>query len=219
MKSSSLWIVKAWFFVFLIAGCATVPLSQKTETASDSTATHFYETNIDYHNIIPKVNYKGNKAISVIVNDQRPYVLSKQTGPEYVGIFRGGFGRVYDIGTSTRKPLADEFSQAIINGLLAAEFKITESATFDRIISIDILEWLSVSGGGMLSFTRGTDLHHRLLVKIFDGENKVLTQQEVKGTDSLGGNLSQINELIPGATENIFNESLNSSNIRKVLTE
>jgi hypothetical protein len=219
MKSSSIGIVKACFFVFLIAGCATAPLSQKTETASDSTAAHFYEKNIDYHNVIPKINYKGNKTISVIVNDQRPYVLSKQTGPEYVGIFRGGFGRAYDIGTSTRKPLADEFSQAIVNGLSAADIKIVESATPDRVISMDILEWLSVSGGGMLSFTSGTDLHYRLLVKVFDRESKVLTQQEAKGTDSLGGNLSQINELIPEATGNIFNEILNSYNIRTALTE
>ena len=219
MQTLSFRIVNACLFVFLIVGCATAPVSEKTETAPDSTATHFYETNIDYHNIIPKMNYKGNKTISVIVHDQRPYVLSGQTGPEYVGIFRGGFGRAYDIGTSTLKPLADEFSQSIVNGLLAAEFKITESATADRVISIDILEWLSVSGGGMLSFTRGTDLHYRLLVKVFDGKSKVLTQQEVKGSDSLGGNLSQINELIPGATENIFNKILNSSDIRTVLAE
>ncbi|MCX5820229.1 MAG: hypothetical protein NT047_10020 [Deltaproteobacteria bacterium] len=219
MKSSSIRIVKACFFVFLIAGCATAPVSQKTEAAPDSTAAQFYETDIDYHQIILKINYKGNKTISVIVHDQRPYVLSGQTGPEYVGIFRGGFGRAYDIGTATRKPLADEFSRAIVNGLLAAEFKIMESAASDRVISIDILEWLSVSGGGMLSFTRGTDLHYRLLVKVFDGKGKVLIQQEVKGSDGLGGNLSQINELIPGATENIFNEILNSSNIRTGLTE
>jgi hypothetical protein len=71
----------------------------------------------------------------------------------------------------------------------------------------------------MLSFTFGTDLHYRLLVKVFDGKSKVLIQQEVKGSDSLGGNLSQINELIPRATENIFNKILNSSNIRTTLTE
>ena len=186
---------------------------------NSSILTTQYTSYIEYHNISPKINYKGNKTISVIVHDKRSYVLSGQTGPEWVGIFRGGFGRAYDIGTSTLKPLADEFSQAIVNGLLVAEFKIMESSIPDRVISIDILEWLSVSGGGMLSLTFGTDLHYKLIVKVFDEKYKVLMQREVYGKDSLGGNSSQIYELIPRATENIFNKILNSSDIRTVLTE
>jgi len=182
-------------------------------------AKRYYDTKINYHDIIPKINYRGDKTISVIVNDKRPYVLSRQTGPEYVGITRGGFGRPYDICTSTLKPLAEEFSQFIVNGLVAVGFKIMESSTADRIVSIDILEWLSITGGGLISFTFGTDLHYNLFVNVFDGKNKILAQQEVKGTDSLGGSLSQINELIPRATENIFNKILSSSEIRTALTE
>ena len=210
----------ACLFAYFISSTATFALSQETETTSvNTTKERFYESNINYHNIIPKITYKGNRSISVVVRDQRPYVLSGQTGPEYVGIFRGGFGRPYDLGTSTLKPLAYEFSQFIMSGFMAAGFKTNDSATPDRIVSIDILEWLSVSGSSFLSLTFGTDLHYSLVVRVTDGKDNVLTNQEVKGTDTLGGNFSQIYELIPRGTENLFNRILNSPNFRLALTE
>jgi hypothetical protein len=186
--------------------------------------TRIYDSYIDYHNVIPKINYRGNKIIAVIVHDQRPYILSREKDTEYVGLYRGGFGKPNDIKTSTLMPLADEFSQSIVNGLLAAGFKTMESSSTNRIVSIDILEWLTVTGGGItggeiISFTSGTDLYYKLVVKVFDEKNNILIQQEVKGTDRLGGNLTQIYELIPKATENIFNKIFNSPDIRKVLTE
>ncbi|MCE5319269.1 MAG: ankyrin repeat domain-containing protein [Parachlamydia sp.] len=178
-----------------------------------------FESYIDYNNITLKITYEGNKGVSVIVNDKRPYVLSGQTRPEWVGITRGGFGRAYDLGTSTLNPLADEFSRFITNGLVAAGFKKNELSSADKVISIDVLEWLSVTGGGVLSLTFGTDLHYKILIRVSDEKNKVLVQKEFQGKESLGGNLSQVYELLPRATGEIYNAILNSSPIRTALLE
>lgn len=177
-------------------------------------AKRFYESNIDYHNIIPKINYKGNQSISVIVHDKRPYILSGEKGAEYVGFFRGGFGRPYDLGTETLNPLADELAYCITAGLNAAGFTIGKT---NKVIAIDIIEWMTVSGGGLISFSAGTELHYKLIVKIFDGKNNLLVQQEIKGADDLKCSLSQIYKAIPEGTEKLLSRILNADDIRKEL--
>lgn len=178
-----------------------------------------FENYIDYQNIAPKISYKGHKTISITVQDKRPYVVSGQTRPEWVGITRGGFGRAYEIGTSTLRPLADELSRSLISCLGNAGFTLSESLSSDRFIQVEILEWLSVTGGGALSMTFGTDLNYEIIVTISDEKKNILVKQQFKGVEILGGSLSQIYELIPRGTESIYNEILNSQSIRLALSD
>lgn len=203
--------------LFILTLIVTGYTAEKTVQAqSPTTVTRFYEANIDYHNSIPKISYKGNQPVSVIVHDKRPYILSGEKGPEYVGFFRGGFGRPYDLGTETLKPLADEFVHCIAGGLNAAGFTTGNAKKF---VSIDIIEWITVSGGGLISFSAGTELNYAIVIKILDEKNNVLVQQEIKGTEDLKCSLSQIYKAIPEGTEKLLSRFLNADDIRTELSK
>lgn len=187
--------------------------------ADPSLQKYRFENYIDYQRISPKVSYLGNKKVAVTVSDKRPYVLSGETPSEWVGITRGGFGRAYELGNSTLRPIAQEFSRVLTTALADSGLKIVESSNADRILKIEILEWMSVTGGGVLSMTFGTELDYKILVSVLDDKNNILVKQEVNGADRLGGNLAQIYELIPRAAENVFTGILNSSPLRSVMAD
>lgn len=208
------YFISALFILTLIIIGYTTDI--KAQTKSPVATTRFYESNIDYHNIVPKINYKGNQSVSVIVQDKRPYILSGEKGPEYVGFFRGGFGRPYDLGTETLKPLSEELSYCITSGFNAAGFT---AGNAKKIIAIDIIEWITVSGGGLLSFSAGTEFDYALVIKILDEKNNILVQKEIKGAEDLKCSLSQINKAIPEGTEKLLSSFLNADDIRIELSK
>lgn len=53
--------------------------------------------------------------IAVAVWDARPYVLSGEKSPEWVGLQRSGWGIPYGVHTQSNTPLSQEFAQSIIN--------------------------------------------------------------------------------------------------------
>jgi len=178
-----------------------------------------YTSYIEYNKIRPKINYNGNKTISIIVNDKRSYVLSRQSGSEWVGIWRGIFGRVYDMATATLNSLAYDFSQSISNSFAEAGFKTAASSSADRIFSIDILEWMSVSGGGVRSLTSGTEITYTLYLKVTDVKNNTIMQKEISGKDLFYVNEPEMVNIIPQKTEDIFTKILNTTDLRLALTQ
>jgi hypothetical protein len=109
-----------------------------------------YSYSINFHNIRPLLNYSGNRAVAVVVEDQRPYVLSRYNGPEYVGQLAsfGSFGHSY-MSTLTGRPLHQEISHCISEALKWYGFKSAiksskkdEIVNPDRVISLKIREWI-----------------------------------------------------------------------------
>jgi hypothetical protein len=193
---------------------------------------HPYETYLNYRYLNPKISYRGNKKISIIVRDQRPYVLSKEKGAGYVGLIRErGLIRpyIYDIGTLSRKPLADDFTYCVAVAFNDVGFatendfdqnqsksiftnKKPASANVDRIILIYIQEWMTDA------FGYKTGLYYDVTLKIFDAKNTLLATTQVKGEDDLGGVSSEsMYERVPTATKNILSKMLNSPDIQSAL--
>jgi hypothetical protein len=52
---------------------------------------------INYSNIKADLQYSGSRSVAVGVLDQRPYILSGQSDPRYVGTMRGGYGNPFDL--------------------------------------------------------------------------------------------------------------------------
>lgn len=65
------------------------------------------------------------KQVALGVQDQRPYVLSGDKSPEFVGLARSGVGIPYGIHTRSGHPLSDDFATAISSGLESKKIKVT----------------------------------------------------------------------------------------------
>jgi hypothetical protein len=193
-----------------------------------------YDAYLNYRYLYPKITYKGNKKISITVHDQRSYVLSKEKAAGYVGLWRErGLMRpyVYDIGTLSQKPLSDDLTFCISEALSDAGFLIinnqtqaqlsyekaeTTSSNVERIIIVDIMEWITDTYSG-------TGLYYNVNMNIFDENNQLLVTKHIKGEDNLGGSGGMtkrfIYESVPTATENILSTMFNTHDVMSVLTK
>lgn len=193
-----------------------------------------YDAYLNYRFLYPRINYMGNKKISIIVNDQRPYVLSKEKAAGYVGLWRErGLMRpyVYNIGTLSQKPLSDDLTFCVSEALSGAGFSIinnfnqtkaqlsyakteTTLSNADRIINVDIIEWITDTYDA-------TGLYYNVNISIYDKKNKLLVTKHIKGEDNLGGSGGMtkrfIYELVPAATENILSTMFNAPDVMSAL--
>jgi hypothetical protein len=185
-----------------------------------------YEGYLNYRYLFPKINYKGNKRLAIIVSDKRPYILSKEKDVGYVGLWRErGVLRpyIYDIGTLSRKSLANDLTFCISLALNDIGFVIEDDfdqnksqlphTDVDRIIYIEVQEW-------MTDTFAATGLWYDLTLNIFDGKNVQLGTAHLKGEDNLGGEShSSLYEIVPPTTENILSKLLNAPDIQSALKD
>jgi len=76
--------------------------------------------------------------VRVSVEDKRPFVISGDKPPYFVGKYRAGFGNPWDVTTDERKPLADLIEADVVEELQALGFT-TDGA--GRIINVVINDW------------------------------------------------------------------------------
>ena len=82
-----------------------------------------------------KYNYKASsmdipvkpseqRTLILSVEDWRPYVLSGDKEPNFVGLQRGGFGEPWDVTTASGNPMTEDMSAAIVSGLKGAGYNV-----------------------------------------------------------------------------------------------
>ena len=81
----------------------------------------------------------SGQALVVDVEDRRPYVLSGDKPPSYVGKYRGGFGNPWDVNTASAEPLADIIMLDLKEQASEMGFAVQDSA--ERTLQVRILEW------------------------------------------------------------------------------
>ena len=79
----------------------------------------------DYQNQTPVLAATTGNPVAVAAYDQRPYVLSGKNSATYTGVTRAAIGVPYGVHTTSGKPLADDFSTAVANGLSAKGIQTT----------------------------------------------------------------------------------------------
>jgi len=79
----------------------------------------------DYQNQTPVLAATTGNPVAVAAYDQRPYVLSGKNSATYTGVTRAAIGVPYGVHTTSGRPLADDFSAAIANGLSAKGIQVT----------------------------------------------------------------------------------------------
>ncbi|MFN4894409.1 MAG: hypothetical protein ACK5GN_14195 [Pseudomonadota bacterium] len=137
----------------------------------------------------------ASEAVSVAVWDARPYVLSGEKSPEWVGLQRSGWGIPFGVHTSSGAPLRKEFSQSIVSSFSKAGFsardidvpdKISDAVTVEKLASdrgkviiLEIFEWKTDT---MVDVNFSYDL----AVKVLNSGVKV-AEERIKGDEKLDG--------------------------------
>ena len=151
---------------------------------------------ITYSNTTANLDASGDKAVGVATLDQRPYVLSGNKTPSFVGLSRGGYGNPFDVETPGGAPLTDEISESVSRSLAARGFKpsvvkvapsagrrtamegLTKTGA-ERLVLITLKEWKSDK------FWR-TSLIQDVTVTVFDAAGKELATASFTSDEVVG---------------------------------
>lgn len=182
----------------------------------------------DYGRASPTI-HAGPGPFAVAVNDQRPYVLSGDSDPSYVGMQRAGYGNPFDVNTVSGLPLKEEFAVAIRNGLGESRTDtvplrpgISEVRAIDalaatrasRLVLLTLHDWQSDT-------YNNTSLYYDVSLDVFDGNAAPLASERFKGEDDLGGSFmnppSHARATIPTAFESNLETFFASPPIRTAL--
>lgn len=145
------------------------------------------------------VGYGGTTTIAIAAQDRRPYVLSGNSPPTYVGTQRGSFGNGFDVTTESGAPLALDFGRVLRRSLSARRYKVTlvsagvrrtreqtvtalAQTKASRLILLAVNEWATDT-------YNGTDLSYNLVMEVMDDSGRVLARSSVHGEDRLGMSL------------------------------
>lgn len=145
----------------------------------------------------PDIRLEGGRSIAVAAQDARPYVVSREKTPDFVGLQRGGFGNPFDVTTESGRALADDFAGAIAGALSRRGFKATavavapagggadarrlaSQAGAERVALVSILEWKSDT-------YQNTALLYEIVLRVFDANGTELASNRLGGRDHLGG--------------------------------
>ena len=146
--------------------------------------------------VSPDLAPQGSRTVVVAAQDRRPYVVSGEKVPNYVGTQRGGFGNPFNVGTASGKPLADEVSAAVMSALARRGFRastvsvpasgaqadgraLAAQSRADRVALLQISDWKSDT------YT-SVNLHYDLMLRILDASGSELATNRVSGQENLG---------------------------------
>ena len=141
----------------------------------------FQKINFDYSPSIYSSTVESANLINIKVEDERPFILSGDKRPSYIGHFRGGYGNTWDVLTDGKVALAEQFLNDIKQELKTIGFDIGLSNE-DRILHLSIIDY------NFDAMINGR-FWYELEVVVFDKENKVLAKDTIKGTHEIKGSL------------------------------
>jgi hypothetical protein len=78
-----------------------------------------------YHDSIADVQATGTGSLAVVVQDARPYVVTGNKTPNFVGLSRDGHGIPFDVSTESGRPLADDIGASVCQSLRQKGFSCT----------------------------------------------------------------------------------------------
>jgi hypothetical protein len=184
-----------------------------------------------YQDILADIQYSGDIAVAVGTQDARPYVISGDKGPNFVGLSRGGFGNTFDINTESGQPLADDIGRDISRSLAQKGFKpvIVELAPQDD--DATVFNKLAASGAPRLIFMKITEwksdtytntaLIYNVDLRVMEESGKILAEKFLEGRDNLKGSVmnppAHAKKAVPIAFKEKLEELLNDPGVQNAL--
>lgn len=141
----------------------------------------------------------SDKTVAVTTVDLRPYVLSGDKGPSFVGLQRGGFGNPFNVNTSSGRPLAEDMTTSIVAALEKSNVRalavttptntqeagardLLLAAEADRFILFLVREWKADT-------YLNTGLPHDVTLKVLQRDGTELAEKTLNGRDNLGASM------------------------------
>lgn len=150
----------------------------------------------NYLDAKPVIPVATKSTIAVGVQDKRPLVLSHEKDSDYVGAMRSGWGIPYNIGTESKKPLADDMASVLEDAIDRAGGKGVALSLDPDESKEEILRQAKASGASKLLLMtlrewytdtyNSTDLTYNVTLEAWDDKGNVLASKKIKGTDTLG---------------------------------
>lgn len=156
MRKIALLIFVSWGLVGCVVG-QTIPLDYQSQATSVPIST----------------------SVGLNVSDDRPYVLSGDKQPTYLGIYRAGFGNTWDVNTKGKVPLADQMQEDLIEAFKS--LGVDAGSASGRAISVSIVDW------NFDSYINGR-FEYEIAVKLTDASGAVLYNQTLKDETVIKGN-------------------------------
>ena len=186
---------------------------------------------INYSNIKTDLNYSGSRSVSIGVLDQRPYVLSGEKDPKYVGTMRGGYGNPFDLWTQSNLRLTDEMAATVADSLRSKGFNVMtvkatvgndgsgmlsemKSSGAERLVFIEIKDWWSNYYPASFGAEK-TELIMNVELKVLDRYQQVLGSSRLKGTAIPPSGWPK--DTIPGFYQKKMTELLNDQDVKRAL--
>jgi hypothetical protein len=186
---------------------------------------------INYSNIKTDLNYSGSRSVSIGVLDQRPYILSGEKDPKYVGTIRGGYGNPFDLWTQSNLHLTDEMAATVADSLRNKGFKVVmvkaavgkdgsgilsemKSSGAERLVFIEVKDWWSNYYPASYGAEK-TELIMNVELKVLDRFQRVLGTGRLKGTANPPSGWPK--DTIPGFYQKKMTELLNDQGVKRAL--
>ena len=143
--------------------------------------------------VVPSVS----SPMSVLVWDARPYVLSGEKSPEWVGLQRAGFGIPYGVHTDSGAPLGNEFARTIASSFEKKGTTVRVVEVTPRTPTLDVVEKMVPTEGKAVLLTirewktdtmTDVNLHYDLTLDIF-GKGSKLASKRLEKHEQLDGSV------------------------------
>lgn len=150
----------------------------------------------DYRAATAPVPQTSADTLAVTMTDHRPYVLSGEKSPDFVGLQRAGFGIPYSVTTESGAPLADDLTVFLANSFTGSGTKVEtillppgasdadalarfQRTSADRLLLIEIREWKT-------DHYSQVTVHWDLAARVYDQRGTLLGQNRIQGTEGTG---------------------------------
>lgn len=178
----------------------------------------------DYRKTAPELSASAARSLMIGVLDQRPYVLSNNKSPSFVGLQRGGYGNPWNVNTVSGGPLVDDLATMVASAYKAKStplpvrtraekaLDMLKAGNTDRVMLISVFEWKT-------DVFVNVTLHYHLNAKVYDASGQMLAENSVKGLDNLGPVVlpSEVGPLASQAAKRKFEQLLKTPAIQQAL--
>ena len=178
-----------------------------------------------YVNPNVEIPIKSSTKLAVAVQDRRPYVVSGQKKPTFVGLQRGGWGNPFDVTTESGAPLADDMQRTIVgaleragNGVIGVTLSPTTGPVDAKaaLLQADAMKFLLLTLHEWKSDQyANTTFYFDVSLEILDSRGAVIETKRLSREDEIGAGRSS--STMPGAFRRILEELFWSEEVRGAL--
>lgn len=175
----------------------------------------------DYANVSLALAVPTGPGVAVTVIDDRPYVLSGDESPSFVGTMVGRYRNTVGVATASGRPLAEELTQAVVRGLEAEGAAATGVTLAEGTAEPEALSALAAAGAERLLVVRLRDWRSDAQVRVtarwdlearvYDRAGGLLGQRTARGAETIGtvGFEGESGELVVGTLSRRLADLLN----------